>query len=302
MVDALVVQVVPCLTGAHGSDSAENCGGAAVAARRFDISVVVQRQIPMVLFRTIEIPVATAAVVTSCSSSANCRSSAAPLCCGVVCAAMSCGGKYFSPDGAYDFAWDSVKPMKGTYTINFIQYPFVECVCKLNDWISCNDDVCADNYNFFRFKLQDKCCSEKWELYLYSDMTIKVDRDSVEVLPRGVPPPRFFTLLGNGSQTIFELCLPSVRGMGMSMPLAVPVSSGKFSGTFVSTAPAVEPAAMSFTVTLAGSTIDATAAVVSMCSASADCTGSATSCAVRVLASPCRVMVDVSLPMVLFIA
>ena len=45
--------VVP--TGAHGSDSAENCGGAAVAARRFDISVVVQRQIPMVLFRTIEI-------------------------------------------------------------------------------------------------------------------------------------------------------------------------------------------------------------------------------------------------------
>ena len=122
MVDALVVQVVPCLTGAHGSDSAENCGGAAVASRRFDISVVVQRQIPMVLFRTIEIPVATAAVVTSCSSSANCPSSAAPMCCGGVCAAMSCG-KYFSPDGACDFAWDSAKPMNGTYTINFIQYP-----------------------------------------------------------------------------------------------------------------------------------------------------------------------------------
>ena len=61
------------------------------------------------------------------------------------------------------------------------------------------------------------------------------------------------------------------------MPLAVPVLSGKFSGTFVSTAPAVEPAAMSFTVTLAGSTIDATAAVVFTCSASADCTDSATS-------------------------
>ena len=123
MVDALVVQVVPCPTGAHGSDSAENCGNAAVAARRFDISVVVQRQIPMVLFRTIEIPVATAAVVTSCSSSANCSSSAAPMCCGGVCVAMSCGGTYFSPDGAYDFAWDSVKPTKGTYTINYIQYP-----------------------------------------------------------------------------------------------------------------------------------------------------------------------------------
>ena len=107
-------------------------------------------------------------------------------------------------------------------------------------------------------------------------MTIKVDRDSVEVLPRGVPPPRFFTQLGNGSHTIYELCLPSERGMGMSMPLADPVSSGKYSGTCVSTAPAVEPATMSFTVTLAGSTIDATAAVVFTCSASADCTDSAT--------------------------
>ena len=59
VVDAPVVagRVMPVvvLTGAHGSDTAENCGGAAVAVRRFwsqvvDISVVVQRQIPMVLF------------------------------------------------------------------------------------------------------------------------------------------------------------------------------------------------------------------------------------------------------------
>ena len=76
----------------------------------------------------------------------------------------------------------------------------------------------------------------KWELYLYGDLTIKVDRDSVDVLPRGVPPPRFFIQLGNGSYTIYLLCLPSELGMGMSMPLAVPVSSGKYSGTSVSTA------------------------------------------------------------------
>ena len=44
----------------------------------------------------------------------------------------------------------------------------------LNDWISCNDDFCPDNYNFSRFKLKDKCRSEKWEVYLYGDMTIKV--------------------------------------------------------------------------------------------------------------------------------
>ena len=107
-------------------------------------------------------------------------------------------------------------------------------------------------------------------------MTIKVDRDSVEVLPWGVPPPRFFIQLGNGSHTIYELCPPSERGMGMSMHLAVPVSSGKFSGTSVSTAPAVEPAVMSFTVTMTGSTFDATAAVVFTCSALADCIVSAT--------------------------
>ena len=71
--------------------------------------------------------------------------------------------------------WDSVMPMKGKYTINYIQYPFVVgCVCMLNDWITCNDDFCPDNYNYSRFKLKDKCRSEKWEVYLYGDMTIKV--------------------------------------------------------------------------------------------------------------------------------
>ena len=99
----------------------------------------------------------------------------------------------------------------------------------LNDWISCNDDFCADN-----------------EVFLYGDITIKVDRGRVEVLPRDVPPPWFFTQLGNGSHTIFELCLLFERGMGMNMPLTVPVSSGKFSGTCVSTAPALEHAVLSF--------------------------------------------------------
>ena len=125
--------VVP--TGAHGSDTAENCGGAAVAARRFDISVVVQRQIPMVLIEILQ--VATAAVVITCSSSADCFSSAAPMCCGGVCVAMSCGGECFSPDGAYDFAWDSVKPTRGsTPSIPFSNLVDVGCVCMLNDWIA----------------------------------------------------------------------------------------------------------------------------------------------------------------------
>ena len=86
----------------------------------------------------------------------------------------------------------------------------------------------------------------------------------------------FLTQLGNGSHTIYELCLPSERGMRTSMNLADPVSSGKYCGTCVSTAPAAEPAVMSFTVTLTVSTIDATAAVGTTCFASADCTDSAT--------------------------
>ena len=67
------------------------------------------------------------------------------------------------------------------------------------------------------------------------------------------------------------LCLPSERGTGMSMHLAVPVSSGNYSGTFVSTGLAVEPAVKSLTVFMTGSTFDATAAVVFTCSALADC-------------------------------
>ena len=54
----------------------------------------------------------------------------------------------------------------------------------LNFWFSSNDEICADNYYYTRFKLTDICRSVKWELYLFGDMTIKVDRASVDVLPR----------------------------------------------------------------------------------------------------------------------
>ena len=61
---------------------------------------------------------------------------------------MSCGGG-FTPGGAYDSVWDSVKPMTGNYLINYFQYQEdVWCVCMLIDWNSCYDVICADNYNF----------------------------------------------------------------------------------------------------------------------------------------------------------
>ena len=55
--------------------------------------------------------VVTTTVVTFYSSSADCPGSAAPFCCEGVCVAMSCGGGFCSPGGAYDSVWDSVKPM-----------------------------------------------------------------------------------------------------------------------------------------------------------------------------------------------
>ena len=119
---------------------------------------------------------------------------------------MSCGGGFFSPGGAYDSVWDSVKPMTGKYFFNYFQYhEFVGCVRMLNYCFSNNDEVCADNYNYSRFKLTDKCRSEKCEVYLYGDFTFMVDRGRVVVLPRGVPPPWFSPYLAT-DHTIFELC------------------------------------------------------------------------------------------------
>ena len=68
---------------------------------------------------------------------------------------------------------------EGKYTIfSFLYQEDVGCVCMLNDWYSCYDDFCADNYNYSRFMLVDKCRSEKWEVCLHGDMTI------IRYLPR----------------------------------------------------------------------------------------------------------------------
>ena len=108
-------------------------------------------------------------------------------------------------------------------------------LCGSCSFHRCNDEICADNYIYFRFKLKAKGRSEQWEVFLFGDKTIEVDRDRVEVLPRGVLPPGIGGV-GFGSSpilatdhTIYELCL-SERGMGMSMNLADPVSSGMSAG------------------------------------------------------------------------
>ena len=95
--------------------------------------------------------------------------------------------------------------------------------------------------------------------------------------------------------TIYELCLPSERGFGMCMDLADPVSSGKYIGTFVFTAPVAEPTVMSFTVPLNGS-IPSMPLQLSWLR-----TLRWQTCRRRLFASRCRVVVEVSLVMVLTI-
>ena len=126
--------------------------------------------------------VATTSVVTTYSSSADCPGSAAPFCCWSVCVAMSCGGG-FTPGGAYDSVWDSVKQMAGKYLIYYFQYQeVVGCLCMLISWFCSYDEICPDNFFFSRFKLKDKCRSEKWEVYLCGDMTIEVVLAQVQFL------------------------------------------------------------------------------------------------------------------------
>ena len=121
-------------------------------------------------------------------------------------------------------------------------------------------------------------------------------------LPRGMPPPRFFTLLGNGSHSIFVLCLPSERGMGLSMPLAVPVSSGMFSGRSCprlqlwnlprcpSQSLWQEAPSMLLQLSCPRALRRQTALTLRLL------------CAARVLVSPCCVMVEVSLQQLQFMA
>ena len=188
-------QVRTVLTVLVSSDSTDAVHGQGVLALRcattgagfrLDIPVVAQRKFPMVHLFMLLVQFSDKVVYVVHSPfewldhrcHCNCRDivlfvGRLPRC-ESVCVAMSCGGG-FTPGGAYDSVWDSVKPMTGKYIVYCFQYQEdVGCVGLLNGWFSSNDDISPDNYNYSRFKLQDKCRSEKWEVYLYGDMTIKV--------------------------------------------------------------------------------------------------------------------------------
>ena len=88
---------------------------------------------------------------------------------------MSCGGESFTPDGAFDSLWDSAKLTTGRYTINYFHFQEdVGCVCMLNDWIKSNDEICADNYDYFPFMFKGQGRSELLEMTIPSRWTVIV--------------------------------------------------------------------------------------------------------------------------------
>ena len=65
-----------------------------------------------------------------------------------------------------------------------------------------------------RFKLKGNGRSEKWEVYLYGDMTIKVERVQVQLLVSGYMP--IVVTTGHGVQTCRKLWSPTVAVFGSS--------------------------------------------------------------------------------------
>ena len=116
---------------------------------------------------------ATTTLVALYSASADCTGSAVSMCSAGACVAMSCDGGCFTPDGAYDSLWVAM-PMKEST-------PSIPSCTKRTLGVSACSMTGTAATTFFapttttsRFKLKDKCRSEKWEVFLYGDMTIKV--------------------------------------------------------------------------------------------------------------------------------
>ena len=115
----------------------------------------------------------TTTVVALYSASADCTGFAVSMCNAGACVAMSCDGGCFTPDGAYDSLCVAM-PMKEST-------PSIPSCTKRTLGVSACSMTGTAATTFFapttttsRFKLKDKCRSEKWEVFLYGDMTIKV--------------------------------------------------------------------------------------------------------------------------------
>ena len=120
---------------------------------------------------------------------------------------------FFTPDGAYDSVWDSVRPMTGKFFYYFQYHEDVGCVCMLNFRFSSNVEICPDNYNYSRLKLKDKFRSEKWELCLYGDKTIQVVCAHVQFLVSVTCPLCYDRAWGPDVQITAEVSAAAVHGV-----------------------------------------------------------------------------------------
>ena len=160
---------------------------------------------PTVILFTVPLDVCTivVTVVTSYSSSGDC--------CGPFvlreCLRRDVGGGCFS--------WWCLRFCMGQCEVDFWKlraqlFPVPRgrgCVCMLNFWFSRYDTICADNYIYFRFKLQacvavrsGSCicmavCSSRWTVIAW-------------IVAQGCAFVSALTQLGNESHTIYVLCLP----------------------------------------------------------------------------------------------
>ena len=116
---------------------------------------------------------ATTTVVALYSASADCTGSAVSMCSAGAYVAMSCDGGCFTPDGAYDSLWVAMPMYESTPSIpSCTKRTLGVSACSMTGTAATT--LFAPTTTTSRFKLKDKCRSEKWEVYLYGDMTILV--------------------------------------------------------------------------------------------------------------------------------
>ena len=163
-----------------------------------------------------------------------------------------------------------------------VDVPVVRVVLFPPVLISSNDEICADFYIYFRFKLIGKGRSEQWEVFLYCDKTIKMTVIVWKCCP-GVCLRLAFVVSASVLHPPGQRITPSMSCACLLSVTWNELESGRSSlerevqwdfrvhGSSCGTCRDVLHSPLTV------STIDATAAVVTTCFASADCTGSAVS-------------------------
>ena len=105
------------------------------------------------------------------------------------CVVMSCGGGFFSPDGAYDSVWDGVRPLTGKYALLF-PVPRGCWVCLHAEWqVQHQRHYLRRQLHLLPVHVAGLCRSKWWEVYLYGDSWFKLKgqlrSEKWEVYPYG---------------------------------------------------------------------------------------------------------------------